>query len=237
MTELPVRYLGLLCADLCNMNYLESEPILRHPNWDWSEDLERRYALRADGTDYPTMAFTMVGINRLSQTADCALDVTNVPGSFVDIGIWRGGTTAIMAAVAGMNDPPRRVFGIDTFEGFPEGSEHAEWNEWLAVPREQVQKMLYRYSLSRHVTLWTPDEIALDGEVALLRIDVDEYEPTLGYLNRFIPLMAKGGIVIMDDYGNPALEGVEQAVRDHYGDRFDELEIQKDVPGAAWWTV
>src|SRR5271166_1722542 len=68
-------------------------------------------------------ALTMVPLVRLDNLHRCALDVIErqVPGDFIEAGVWRGGTTIFMRAVLeayAAND--RQVWVADSFEGLPE---------------------------------------------------------------------------------------------------------------------
>jgi len=49
-------------------------------------------------------------------------------------------------------------------------------------------------------------------KIALLHIDVDAYEPTRYTLLKLLPYMAKGGIVMFDDYAH--CEGAKKAIKE-----------------------
>ena len=55
---------------------------------------------------------------------------------------------------------------------------------------------------------------AAPGPLALLRLDTDWYESTLHEMQHLYPLLAPGGILIVDDYGH--WEGSRRAVDEYY---------------------
>ena len=62
-----------------------------------------------------------------------------------------------------------------------------------------------------------------DLKIALLNLDVDIYEQSVVILEYLFPLLVKGGILILDDYGT--FPGESQAVDDYF--KGQSIEIQK----------
>ena len=81
---------------------------------------------RDRGLDWPQQALTMIGRVRLRSLRECCELVLReqVPGDFVETGIWRGGACIMMAAVlAAYGDTERTVWGFDSFQGLPPPNE------------------------------------------------------------------------------------------------------------------
>ena len=55
---------------------------------------------------------------------------------------------------------------------------------------------------------------SLIKEISLLRLDGDFYESTMVTLEELYPLVSKGGIVIIDDYGG--FQGCKKAVDEYF---------------------
>jgi len=75
-----------------------------------------------EGRGWSPYAETMIGFNRLNNLQKCIEDVllNNIPGDFIEAGVWRGGATIFMKGVLesfGVND--RVVWVADSFEGLP----------------------------------------------------------------------------------------------------------------------
>lgn len=188
-------------------------------------------ALRLDGRDWPSEAETMIGMIRLNNVQQCAVDAlrNGVPGDFVEAGVWRGGAAILMRAVlAAYGDRTRRVWAADSFEGLPRpdperypidaGDRHWELSPYLAVPLDEVKRNFARYGLLddqvRFIPGWFKDSLpgAAVEKIAVLRIDGDMYESTLQALTSLYPKLASGGYLIIDDYG--ALPNCKAAVFD-----------------------
>ena len=62
-------------------------------------------ALRAQGRDWPLESATMVGTKRLEnlESCCCAALEEEIPGDFVETGVWRGGCGILMRAGSGDN--------------------------------------------------------------------------------------------------------------------------------------
>src|SRR5262245_30747736 len=58
-------------------------------------------ATRAEGRDWPAEADTMIGLRRLENRHFCIKQVLRdeIPGDFIETGVWRGGACIFMRAV------------------------------------------------------------------------------------------------------------------------------------------
>ncbi len=102
---------------------------------------------RQEGRDWPLFGYTMAGHLRLDNLELCIEDVlTNeVPGDFIEAGVWRGGTTIFMRAllkVYGVTS--RKVWVADSFDGLPipkdkDDGQDLSRVDYLKVSLEQVK--------------------------------------------------------------------------------------------------
>jgi O-methyltransferase len=72
--------------------------------------------------DYPTRAHTMIGMRGLENLEYCidAVMRENIPGDFIETGVWRGGACVFMRAMlAAHGDKSRVVWVADSFAGLP----------------------------------------------------------------------------------------------------------------------
>jgi O-methyltransferase len=140
----------------------------------------------------------------------------NVPGDFIETGVWRGGACILMRAVLkAWNVGDRNVWVADSFEGLPppspdkypadRGDNSYEYRE-LAIPLEQVRANFAKYDLLdgqvRFLKGWFKDTLpaAPIDRLAVLRLDGDMYESTMDALNALYRKVSPGGFVIVDDY-------------------------------------
>ncbi len=168
----------------------------------------------------------MIGFERLKQLAyscETAL-IENIPGDFVECGIWRGGATILMRAILhAYADTERTVWGADSFEGLPKptsdadaGDQHHTY-EPLKVSLEQVTANFQDYGFGwngdkkiKFLKGWFAETLpnAPIEKISVLRADGDMYGSTMDILNNLYHKVSPGGFVIIDDFN---LKGCHQA--------------------------
>jgi O-methyltransferase len=172
---------------------------------------------------------TMIGLGALNHLHRCIEDVLqrNVPGDFIETGVWKGGATIFMrAALEAYGDSTRCVWAADSFQGLPPPNPMAYpadrgstlWRQSLAVSVEEVQRNFARYGLLdervRFLVGFFSETIpgANIGPLAILRLDGDMYESTIVVLRHLYQKVSPGGYVIFDEYG--MIPACTQAVHD-----------------------
>lgn len=209
-------------------------------------DPERRQI----GHDWPALAETMVGVERMWNVRELLEDVLRrgVPGDVIETGVWRGGVTILMRAIlAAWGETKRTVWVADSFMGLPPpdeerfpadaGDQHHTLG-FLAVSLDEVRNNFARYDLLdeqvRFLPGWFRDTLpnAPIDRLALLRLDGDMYESTIVALDALYPKLSSGGYCIIDDYD---LVGCRKAL-DDYRERHGIHEPMHYFSQAAvWW--
>jgi len=206
---------------------------------------------RSVGLDHPPFADTMIGLKRLDNIAYCISEIAKnkIEGDFIETGVWRGGAVILMQAlrkVWGMED--KNIWVADSFEGLPipdhqnytadRGDDH-HTNDFLAVDEHQVQRNFEKYHLwDDHIRVlkgWFKDTLpsAPIEKLSLIRLDGDMYQSTMDGLVHLYPKLAKGGYIIVDDWG--AVEGCRQAVIDFRSlHHITEPMVEIDWAGIYW---
>ncbi|OGR43270.1 MAG: hypothetical protein A2X35_08010 [Elusimicrobia bacterium GWA2_61_42] len=180
------------------------------------------------GEDWPEYAHTMIGIKRLNNIENCVKTIVanNVPGDFIETGVWRGGAVIFMRALMKVYSiTDRVVYAADSFCGLPrpdaaypaDRKDICYQREFTAVSIQEVKRNFELYGLLdgqvRFLSGWFKDTLpgAPIKRLALLRLDGDMYQSTMEALVSLYPKVSKGGFVIVDDY---AAEPCRQAVND-----------------------
>jgi O-methyltransferase len=158
--------------------------------------------------------FTLVDIYRCYELWLIAAQLENVEGNFLEVGVWRGGTGALLAQAI-KNIPGKSVFLADTFTGVVKagendtrykGGEHADTSE------DVVKGLLASMNLSNATILkgiFPEDTQArVDGKIALLHCDVDVYSSTKDIVAWCLPHFSSGSVIVFDDFGFSGCEGV-----------------------------
>lgn len=186
--------------------------------------------------------YTMTTVQRIEAVISATRHVVNhdIPGAFVESGVWMGGS--IMAAartLVEMGATDRDLYLYDTFEGLPAPGEHdgiagatqsateiyADLNAtsgdtpYLEAPIDVVRAnvALTGYPTNRIHTIAGLVEDTIPNtapdQVAFLRLDTDWYSSTKAEMETLFPRLAPHGILIIDDYGY--LDGARKAVDEY----------------------
>jgi len=144
----------------------------------------------------------------------------NIPGDFVECGVWRGGSAMAMALTLKTLGAERDIYLYDLF-GAPvlETLKVEDYKGDIEVVEEGEQPELWKVSLAevknnlkttgypdgRFVFAEGPVEktlpLILPSQISLLRLDTDFYESTYLELKYLYPKLSFNGVLIIDDYG------------------------------------
>jgi hypothetical protein len=177
--------------------------------------------------------FTMVPERSYIGNLRLATLAAGILGSVVECGTWRGGMIAGIADVLG---PGRRYYLFDSFQGLPpakqiDGPAALAWQTDTTGPNyhdnctasEEEARTAMSMSAAKDYQVvkgWfeeTLPKIKLQEAIALLRLDADWYESTKCILDNFATCLARGGVIIVDDYYT--WEGCAQAVNEFAASR------------------
>jgi len=163
---------------------------------------------------------------------------TNIPGDFVECGVWRGGSMmAIALTLQNLNVHDRTLWLYDTFEGMTSptaadvdnrGKSAAEQMSGDIIKGcissfDDVQSNMARTGYSpgriRMIKGKVEDTIPTSApdNIALLRLDTDWYESTKHELIHLYPRLSLHGPLIIDDYGH--WQGARRAVDEFFATR------------------
>jgi len=206
---------------------------------------------RAIGSDWPVVAHTMVGTLRIKNVAELSQRVLdeNIPGDFIEAGVWRGGCCIQMKGVLVANGvTDRKIYLADSFEGLPipnveaypsdAGYDLSKFTQ-LAVSVREVKENFRRYGLLDDqivfVKGWFSDTLpALNaGPFALIRLDGDLYESTYVSLESLYPKLSPGGFMIIDDMN--FIPPCKQAVFDYRAKMDIRAPLNAVDWSASWW--
>jgi O-methyltransferase len=220
-------------------------------NYRICQSIQQDKNKRLVGADWPFQADTMIGIKRLENIQSLAFRIfeNNIPGDFIETGVWRGGATIFMRAIIRLFDSSdRKVWVADSFEGLPppnhkkyiydKGDKHYT-EKILSIPLEVVKKNFEKYDLLDENVIflkgWFKDTLpnAPIDQISLLRLDGDMYESTMDALVNLYHKVSVGGFIIIDDWNT--VPACQQAVKDFRSANsiYDEI-IEIDWAGVYW---
>lgn len=172
--------------------------------------------------------YSMTSLDRMYSLFKSVIYIVenDIQGDFVECGVWRGGSSMVIAKTLKMlNKQDRKIYLYDTFEGMPEPSlkdtkiRNSEdpkkiWETekkkggWCAVSLEEVRKNLQTTNYTSENLIFikgmVEDTIPKTSpeKIALLRLDTDFYNSTYHEFVNLYPKLEKGGVLIIDDYGS-----------------------------------
>jgi O-methyltransferase len=190
-------------------------PAATYSPWRTDEEFSRVYGL--------VRSSTLVDEYRCYELWRLAKQTDRLSGSFIEVGVWKGGTGCLLASATS-----KPVLLCDTFRGvvkagprdtYYKGGEHSDATE------EEVRGLASQLGVSDHVKLLRgvfPEDTgsSVNESLAFCHIDVDVYESARDVYYKVWPLIVPGGVVVFDDYGFQGCEGVtcfvnEIASREH----------------------
>ena len=176
--------------------------------------------------------------------------VLPVKGSIVECGVFKGFGVMSWAKLSAMLEPEnltRRIYGFDTFAGFPnftekdantvaapeKGALYADsHDELIALIDEYDQDRFLGHIDKMHlikgdVVETVPRFVAEHPHllVSLLFLDLDLYEPTKIAIESFVPRMPRGAVIAFDELDNPMWPGETLALLDSLG--VGKLQIRR----------
>ena len=166
----------------------------------------------------------------------------NIPGDFVECGVWKGGSSAAIAqTLVHVNATDRTLWMYDTFDGMSQPTEAdvdfmgqtagqlldqqdiaESTSVWCRSPLDEVKTTMQAtgYPIDRIKFVQGRVEDTLPQQsprkLALLRLDTDWYESTKCELEILFPKMSSGAVLIVDDYGH--WQGCRKAVDEYFLD-------------------
>lgn len=171
-----------------------------------------------------------------------AVEDEQIAGAFVEIGV-AAGHSSLIAALAVSRFIPRAFWLFDTYEGFeqdlPDEADYqgrsireydlskyagldcdvdAVRNKMLEAGIEAEQLFVVKGPIEQTAAVYGPEKIAV------LRIDVDLFTPTLAALEAFYDRLVPGGWLIIDDYGH--WTGCRDAIDQFFAKRGEQFISQ-----------
>jgi len=146
--------------------------------------------------------------------------IANVPGNIIEVGVARGRNGILFGRLIELNGERavRRYYGFDTFEGYTRrdlaDNKNLSADAWKDGSFEFVSDRLQDAGLASTSFLFkgdiketAPDFVSKGGanfqsdhlKVALLYVDCNAFEPAFFSMKFFLPYMADGGIICIDE--------------------------------------
>jgi hypothetical protein len=177
--------------------------------------------------------YTMTSTERIHALVHAVRHIVRnrIAGDMVECGVWKGGSVMAMAlTLLQLGERDRSLYLFDTFSGMTAPSDvDVDYQGQQAhvildavrceASQQEVEKAVFSTGYDRekiHFVSGRVEETIPDhapASIALLRLDTDWYESTQHELRHLFPRLARGGVIIIDDYGH--WRGARQAVDEY----------------------
>lgn len=163
---------------------------------------------------------TLVDRYRLYELWQIVEQVRDIPGEILEVGVWRGGTGVLIASRAAQLGIDATVYLCDTFcgvvkagyeDGTYKGGEHADTSAKTVLELVGSQGLTNVRILSGIFPDATGAEIS-ESRLRLCHIDVDVKKSADDILDWVWPRLSVGGVVVYDDFGFKACDGIRRHV-------------------------
>lgn len=183
---------------------------------------------------------------------------SDIPGDFVECGVFRGGSVMVAAkALQHFGDTARKLYLYDTFEGMPDPTERdvdfkgrtpaqhlrtwsvSKMSDMTNSPLDEVRRNVFSTGLAEERFVFVKGKVEETipgtlppGPISILRLDTDWYESTRHELVHLFPRLSPGGVLIVDDYG--MWQGARQATDEYVANERVKILLNRvDVWGVV----
>jgi O-methyltransferase len=175
----------------------------------------------------------------------------NIPGDFVECGVWKGGSAMLIAkTLVASNITNRKIYLYDTFEGMSEPTEKdvdfkgenasklltdsdkfSQKSVWCYSAIDEVKNNLYTTNYPSENLIFVKGKVedtiptTIPTQISLLRLDTDWHESTHHEFVHLFPILSKQGVLIVDDYGH--WKGAREATDQYFSDNNIHLLLNR----------
>lgn len=139
-------------------------------------------------------------------------------GKVIEFGTYRGGGIIFLTEV--LSKKNCEFYAFDTFIGHSSVDKSKDANQFTGdfdvtkFPNTKTLLQSHKVTCVEGDVCTTLGEFACNGDVDFIHLDLDLYIPTKVVLSKLEVLLRKGGICIVDDYGNQNCPGIYEAVQE-----------------------
>lgn len=189
-------------------------PNATYSPWEGNSAFKNVYEVAKD--------FTLVDKYRMYELFQLSAQAAKMHGVFLEVGVWRGGSSAVIQAALDSVDANKKFYIADTFHGVVKAGSEKDTNyqggEHADTDVDIVKKLFSNLDKKLPeilIGIFPDDHKSLNIEkLAFVHCDVDAYQSTKDIIEWCLPRMSKGGVIIFDDYGFSGCEGVTQYVNE-----------------------
>lgn len=195
--------------------------------------------------DYENGFYLSCSINRMSKLIahyELYKKTLEIQGAFIECGVFKGASLSrfIMFREILEKNKKRKFLGFDSFGDFPETNfepDKKQREEFIksagqnSISIEKMRRALKQKGCDNNIELvkgniceTVPKYVKNNPslQIAFLNLDTDIYEPAVIILEYLWPRIAKGGVLVSDNYGS--FLGETKAIDDYFRDKLVTIQ-------------
>ncbi len=166
--------------------------------------------------------YTLVDKYRCYELWQLIEESAKLEGALLEVGVWRGGSGALMAKKMKLSSIKDTMYLCDTFEGVVKagsrdssykGKEHADTSKEIAESLIDTLE-LDNVKILKGMFPEETEQFVAGAKFRFCHIDVDVYQSAKDVLEWVWPRLVVGGMVVFDDYGFQGCDGVTSFVNE-----------------------
>jgi len=159
----------------------------------------------------------------------------SVAGDVAECGVYRGGSLLTIGLYLKQNNVGKKLFGFDSFEGFPgsvdidltlggASDEQKRLGGFCDTNYTRLCERIAHFDLNDKVQLikgffdQTLPQVS-GTRFCFVHLDVDIYSSYKTCMEFFYPRLAKGGVILFDEYDDPPWPGCNKAIDEFLADK------------------
>lgn len=176
--------------------------------------------------------------------------IRNIDGDIVECGVAYGGSLIVLGALIKEEGKGRKIYGLDSFEGFPEPTAEDK-NEYRIIRKgeygdaseEKIKKLFQGLDLEEPTLIkgFLEDTAgSLKNQInriAFLHVDTDLYSSYKVTLKELFGKVTRGGIVLFDEYNEPKFPGATKAIDEFFANTNHQLQKIKFMDTYKYYVI
>jgi hypothetical protein len=158
------------------------------------------------------MSNSLLAPHSIAALRDLAMSAP--PGAFCEVGVYKGGSAAILYEIA--QQQGRILYLYDTFTGIPisqpEQGDYHQVGDFADADIDQVRAAMPAAIIRQGIF---PSTLIDMAPLAFAHVDCDQYASIRACCQLLPPMMPADGVILLDDYLN--FEGARRAVHETLG--------------------
>ena len=204
----------------------------------WPSILGRLHELRIPRSVVPHLSCSPTGSANINILLALLDETEGVPGDVAECGVYRGNSLIPMAIHLRQKGRSKSILGFDSFEGFDEsikidlelggaGLDDKKVGGLSDTSVELVESKLARFNLNNTVLVKGYFKESLpryqNRRFSFVHLDCDTYTAYKECLEFFYPRLNPNGVLLFDEYNDPAWPGCNLAVDEFLLDKPEKV--------------